>query len=49
MKIATYNIWDSEAGMPYREDQIINEINTLDSDIIVLQEVRNKDFSEKIG
>lgn len=48
MKIATYNIWNSEVGMPIRENQIIDEINTLDSDVIVLQEVKNKAFSEKI-
>lgn len=49
MKIATYNIWVSKKGMPYRKDQIINEINTLDSDIIVLQEVKDRDFSEELA
>lgn len=39
MKIATYNIWNSIAGMPFRFSQIINEIMALDSDIICLQEV----------
>jgi len=49
MKIATYNIWNSERGMPERENQIINEIKALDSDVIVLQEVRNRAFSEKLS
>ena len=42
MKIATYNVWNSDTGMPEREHQIIGEINALDADVIVLQEVRNK-------
>lgn len=48
MKIATYNIWNSQNGMPERENQIIDEINSLDSDVIVLQEVRNRTFNEKL-
>ncbi|QNO15946.1 endonuclease/exonuclease/phosphatase family protein [Alkalicella caledoniensis] len=48
MKIATYNIWNSEKGMPERENQIINEINALDSDVIVLQEVKNEEFNENL-
>lgn len=39
MKIATYNVWNSDTGMPERENQIIDEINALDADIIALQEV----------
>lgn len=39
MKIATYNIWDSDAGMPLRFGQIIDEICGTDADIICLQEV----------
>lgn len=42
MKIATYNIWNSDKGMPGREKQIIDEINALESDVIALQEVRNR-------
>ena len=44
MKIATFNIWNSERGMPYREQQIINEITKINSDIICLQEVTQKAF-----
>ena len=39
MKLATYNIWNSSAGMPLRFTQIVNEIVNLDADIICLQEV----------
>jgi len=39
MKIATYNIWDSQAGMPQRFWQIVKEIVALEADIICLQEV----------
>jgi endonuclease/exonuclease/phosphatase family metal-dependent hydrolase len=48
MKIATYNIWNSDTGMPERENQTIAEINALDSDVIVLQEVRHKAFNQRL-
>jgi endonuclease/exonuclease/phosphatase family metal-dependent hydrolase len=40
LKIATFNIWNSDVGMPLREKQIINEIKSVNSDLICLQEVR---------
>jgi len=39
MKIATYNIWNSQEGMPIRGQQIYEEIKNIDADIICLQEV----------
>lgn len=48
MKIATYNVWNSDAGIPERENQIIDEINTLKADVIVLQEVRNDAFNDRL-
>ncbi len=48
MKIATYNIWNSSIAMPEREGHIIEEINSINADILVLQEVRDKGFSDKI-
>jgi endonuclease/exonuclease/phosphatase family metal-dependent hydrolase len=48
MKIATYNVWNSDKGMPGREAQIIDEIKALDADVIVLQEVRDKAFHERL-
>ena len=39
MKIATYNIWNSESGMPYRIKYIVNEIKLINADVICLQEV----------
>ena len=42
MKIAIYNIWNSEEGMPYRSEYIISEIQEIKADVICLQEVRNK-------
>ena len=39
MRIATYNIWDSETGMPMRFRQLIDEIIRIKADIICLQEV----------
>ena len=42
MKIASYNIWDSEAGMPERFSQITDEIINTGSDIVCLQEVAER-------
>lgn len=39
MKIATYNIWDSDMGMPIRFRQLTDEISRTNADIICLQEV----------
>ena len=39
MKIATYNIWDSNIGMPIRFRQLIDEIIGIKADIVCLQEV----------
>lgn len=39
MKIASYNIWDSHAGMPHRMTQIIRELQNTCADILCLQEV----------
>lgn len=48
MKIATYNIWDDEAGMPIRFQQLIFEINGINADIICLQEVADREKSDMI-
>ena len=39
MKILTYNIWDSPAGMPDREAQIRNTLSAMQADVLCLQEV----------
>ena len=49
MKFATYNIWNSERGMPLREQQIINEIKTINSDIICLQEVKEEVYNKLVN
>lgn len=46
MKIATFNIWNSDRGMPQRELQIIREIHRVDADIICLQEVGKEIFDK---
>ncbi len=48
MKIATYNVWNSDTGMPERERQIVDELNALDADVVALQEVRNRSFNERL-
>ena len=37
MRIATYNIWDSDSGMPMRFQHLIDEIKNVDADIMCLQ------------
>lgn len=52
MLIATYNIWDSEEGMPLRLTQIIDEIRRLDADIVCLQEAadgRQREIAKQCG
>jgi len=44
MKIATYNIWNSDRGMPAREQLIVDEINDVDADVICLQEVKEEAY-----
>lgn len=39
MKISTYNVWNSDAGMPDRFGQLVDEITGIGADIICLQEV----------
>ena len=49
MRIATYNVWNSEAGMPQREKYIIDEILKTKADVLCLQEVRDKAQAEYIA
>ena len=39
MKIASYNLWESDAGMPERLEQIIEEVTACRADIFCLQEL----------
>ena len=49
MRIATYNLWNSESGMPDREQYIVDEIMNVDADVICLQEVLSKAHAERIA
>ena len=49
MKLATYNIWNDEAGMPYRLEQITDEITGINADIICLQEVADLERHKKLA
>ena len=42
MRIATYNVWDSDTGMPMRSQQLIDEIIEIKADIICLQEISDR-------
>lgn len=43
MRIATYNTWNSDAGMPIRFRQLVDAINGVQADILCLQEVENRE------
>lgn len=42
MIIATYNVWDSDVGMPMRTQHLIDEIVEVKADIICLQEISDR-------
>lgn len=44
MRIATYNIWNSDVGMPKRTEQMIRQIMQIDADVICLQEVKSVEY-----
>lgn len=46
MKIATYNVWNENKGRGNRFNQLINEINSVDADIIGLQEVTTHFYND---
>ncbi len=46
MRIATYNIWNTDAGTPERIGSILNQIELVDADMLCLQEVRDENFYE---
>lgn len=48
MKIATFNIWNDEAGLPFRFQQISDEIIGVSADIICLQEVTDREQHNKL-
>lgn len=48
MRVATYNVWNSEKGMPQREQYVIDEIVKINADIVCLQEVRDRVQAETI-
>ncbi len=49
MKIATYNIWNSEQGMPERAQHILLEIRKTEADVICLQEVPHQAMAEEMA
>lgn len=49
MNIATYNVWNSECGIPHRTKYVINEILKIKADVICLQEVRNRAMADKFA
>lgn len=49
MRIATYNVWDSDAGMPARFERLIDEIVGIKADIICLQEVSDRENHERFA
>lgn len=48
MRIATYNTWNSDAGMPIRFRQLADAINGARADILCLQEVADREKHQAI-
>lgn len=46
MKIATYNVWNENKGIGGRFEQLVDEIVSIDADIIALQEVTTRFYEE---
>ena len=44
MRLATYNIWHSDVGMPARTEDLIEVLKALQADILCLQEVRDNEY-----
>lgn len=49
MRIASYNLWNSDVGMPIRAQQLVTEIQTVQADILCLQEVTDRAHYEFIS
>lgn len=53
VKIATYNIWDSDMGMPARLGHLVDEVIGAKADVVCLQEVSSREkhdhFSKLCG
>ena len=47
--LATYNIWNSDDGMPYRAVYISRELQKTGADIICLQEIKNSALAGEIA
>lgn len=48
MRIATFNIWNSNCGLPARTEQLIDSISDINADVICLQEVRDREYHHQI-
>lgn len=44
MRLATYNIWNSDVGMPARTDDLVSVLTVLQADVLCLQEVRDNEY-----
>lgn len=47
--LATYNIWNSDDGMPFRAECIVKEIQKIKPDILCLQEVKDKTMAYELA
>lgn len=49
MRIATYNIWNTDRALSERKQAILAQIQTINSDIVCLQEVMDYNYYEYIA
>ena len=48
MRIATYNIWNTDKAVSERKSAILTEIKKVNADIVCLQEVMNYNYYKYI-
>ncbi len=48
MKIATFNVWNNDKDFEVRLNLLIKELNSIEIDLLALQEVKNHDTFNKI-
>lgn len=49
MRLATFNVWNSDCGMPERTNQIARQIKSVNADIICLQEIKSKQHHNELA
>ena len=49
MRIATYNVWNSDLGMPLRTNDLLASLGQANADVLCLQEVRSEVYHNTLA